>query len=97
MAKQREEKNGQVKFEDALKRLEEIVGKLEDGELALDESLRIFEEGIKLSRFCSGKLEEAERKIEILMKNKDGEIEKKPFKAHTDEQTQEGTATKDLF
>lgn len=78
MAKVKED-NEKVKFEEALKRLEEIVAQLEEGELALDDSLKIFEEGIRLSRLCSCKLEEAEKKIEILIKNKDGQLSKKPF------------------
>ncbi|HQM90944.1 MAG TPA: exodeoxyribonuclease VII small subunit, partial [Syntrophales bacterium] len=56
----------EVKFEDALAKLEEIVRKMEQGELTLDESLASFEEGIRLSRLCAGKLDEAERRIEIL-------------------------------
>lgn len=59
-------------FESALKRLEEIVKKLENGELSLDSALQLFEEGIKLSRFCHTKLEEAERRVEILVKNSSG-------------------------
>lgn len=85
MAKVKEDNNEKVKFEDALERLEKIVSQLEEGELALDESLKIFEEGIKLSRLCSGKLEEAEKKIEVLMKNKEGQLEKKPLKKGDDE------------
>ncbi len=84
MAKAKEENNEKVKFEDALERLEKIVSQLEAGELALDESLKIFEEGIKLSRLCSGKLEEAEKKIDVLMKNKEGQLEKKPLKKEED-------------
>jgi exodeoxyribonuclease VII small subunit len=60
-------------FETALKRLEEIVKKLENGELSLDSALELFEEGIKLSRFCHTKLEQAERRVEILLKNGSGE------------------------
>jgi exodeoxyribonuclease VII small subunit len=60
-------------FEDALKKLEEIVQKLERGELPLEESLACYEEGIRLSRLCHGKLEEAERKIETLVKDARGE------------------------
>jgi len=60
-------------FETALKRLEEIVKKLENGELSLDSALQLFEEGIKLSRFCHTKLEEAERRVEILVKNSSGQ------------------------
>ncbi len=55
-------------FEHALKRLEEIVQKLEEGELSLDESLKLFEEGIEISRFCTKKLSEAEKKVEKLIK-----------------------------
>ena len=61
-------------FETALKQLEEIVQRLEKGELPLEESLKLYEEGIRLSRFCHAKLEEAEGKIELLMKNARGEI-----------------------
>ena len=60
-------------FEAALKRLEEIVQKLERGELSLEESLTCYEEGIRLSRVCHGKLEEAERKIEMLVKDARGD------------------------
>ncbi|TKJ31922.1 exodeoxyribonuclease VII small subunit [bacterium (candidate division B38) B3_B38] len=67
------------KFEKALEELEQIVNKLEKGNLSLEESLKFFEEGIKLSRFCNNKLEEAERKIEILQKNTEGKFIKKPF------------------
>ena len=61
-------------FEAALKQLEEIVGKLEKGELTLEESLALYEEGIRLSRLCHAKLEEAEGKIEMLVKNARGEV-----------------------
>lgn len=60
------------KFEDALARLENIVTELERGELPLDESLKIFEEGIKLSKTCLKILDDAERKVEILVQDKDG-------------------------
>ena len=56
-------------FEAALKQLEEIVQKLEKGELPLEESLVLYEQGIRLSRLCHGKLEEAEGRIEVLMKS----------------------------
>jgi exodeoxyribonuclease VII small subunit len=61
-------------FETALKKLEEIVKKLETGELSLESALALFEEGIKLSRFCHTKLEEAERRVEILLKNDSGQM-----------------------
>jgi exodeoxyribonuclease VII small subunit len=60
-------------FEAALKQLEEIVQRLEKGELALEESLKLYEEGIRLSRLCHTKLEEAEGKIEMLLKDAKGE------------------------
>ena len=63
-----------LSFEDALKKLEEIVQRLERGELSLEDSLTCYEEGIRLSRFCHGKLEEAERKIETLVKDARGEV-----------------------
>lgn len=61
-----------IKFEEALKRLEEIVGKMETGDLALDDALHSFEEGIGLAKFCEQKLNEAEGKIEKLLKASDG-------------------------
>jgi exodeoxyribonuclease VII small subunit len=66
-------------FEKALARLEEIVNLLEKGELALEEALQVFEEGVKISRFCSAKLEEAERKVEILLKDERGHLEERPY------------------
>ena len=61
-------------FEAALKQLEEIVQRLEKGELSLEESLKLYEEGIQLSRLCHGKLEEAEGKIEMLLKDAKGDV-----------------------
>jgi exodeoxyribonuclease VII small subunit len=66
-------------FETALKRLEEIVRKLESGELSLDAALELFEEGIQLSRFCHAKLDSAERRVEILLKNNSGQLQAAPF------------------
>lgn len=67
------------KFEDALEKLEKIVSQLEEGEISLEESLKLFEEGIRLSRFCNQKLDEAEKRVEILIKGKDGTLESEPF------------------
>lgn len=61
-----------VKFEQAMARLEAIVGELEKGDLPLDESLKVFEEGIRLSKNCLKILEEAEQKIELLVQDKNG-------------------------
>ncbi|MBN1898582.1 MAG: exodeoxyribonuclease VII small subunit [Spirochaetes bacterium] len=55
-------------FEQAMKRLEDIVSKLESDNFDLDKSIELFEEGIKLSKFCKKKLEEAEQKIEVILK-----------------------------
>jgi len=68
-----------VKFEEALARLEAIVNELERGQLPLDDSMRIFEEGMKLSKTCLKMLEDAERKVEILLKDKDGSKRSRPF------------------
>ncbi len=59
-------------FEEALVRLEEIIQKLEKGELNLEESLTLFEEGIALARHCNAKLDEAQGKVEILLGIEDG-------------------------
>ena len=67
------------KFEAALSRLEEIVSELESGELGLEQSLKLFEEGVKLARVCNARLEEAERKVEVLLKDKNGKVIAKPF------------------
>jgi exodeoxyribonuclease VII small subunit len=66
------------KFEKALEELEEIVKKMEAGDLSLDESLKAFEEGIRLSRICADRLDEAERKVEILLRE-DDTLKTKPF------------------
>jgi len=60
-------------FETALKRLEEIVKELEEGELTLEKSLERYEQGVRLARFCSAKLDEAEARIEMLQKDESGE------------------------
>ena len=66
------------KFEEALEKLEEIVRRMEAGEMTLEESLRAFEEGIKLSRLCAKKLDEADRRVEMLLRQ-EGELVSKPF------------------
>jgi exodeoxyribonuclease VII small subunit len=71
-------------FETALKRLEEIVKKLESGDLTLDASLELFEEGIQLSRLCHLKLGQAERRVEILLKNNEGEQQAVPFETENE-------------
>ncbi len=67
------------KFEDALMRLEEIVKKLEGDDLSLEDALKSFEEGIRLARLCNKKLDEAQRRVEILLRE-DGETIPSPYK-----------------
>ena len=67
------------KFEAALARLEEIVKELEQGDLPLEQSLKLFEEGIKLSRICNRRLEDAERRVEILLKDDAGIVVAQSF------------------
>jgi len=67
------------KFETSLKKLEEVVRRLEGGSLSLDDSLKAFEEGVKHAAFCSKKLDEAERRVEVLLKRKDGSFAREPF------------------
>jgi exodeoxyribonuclease VII small subunit len=68
-------------FESSLAELEQIVERLEGGELSLDDSLELFEKGITLSRECRSRLQEAERRIEILMKDDDGNLVTRPVEA----------------
>jgi len=72
-------------FEKALDRLEKIVGRLEKGDLALEEALKLFEEGTQITRFCSTKLDEAERKVEILLKDKKEQLTEKSFQIEDDQ------------
>lgn len=78
----------ELSFEEALSRLEEIVKTLEGGDLALDDSLKIFEEGIALSRFCMKRLEEVEKKVEILLKDQNGTLTPQPLKLGNQEGTE---------
>ena len=70
-------------FETAMKRLEEIVKILERGELPLASLLEMYEEGVKLQNFCQEKLDEAERKVEILVRKSEGALEREPFSGDT--------------
>jgi exodeoxyribonuclease VII small subunit len=67
-----------VKFEECLERLEKIVQELEKGEVSLEKSLTLFEEGMQLSATCRKQLEEAEGKVEILLKQ-NGKLQSEPF------------------
>ena len=66
-------------FESAVKRLESIVHELESGDLTLDEALKKFQEGVKLSKLCSNKLDETEKKVSILLKDEEGNVRVEPF------------------
>jgi exodeoxyribonuclease VII small subunit len=70
------------KFEECLDRLEKIVGELEKGDVPLDRALELFDEGMKLSGSCRKELEEAEGKVEILLK-RDGKLQPEPFQPAT--------------
>ena len=66
-------------FEKALEQLEQIVQELESGELPLEKSLKKFEEGVRLSKFCNAKLEETEKSVTLLLQEKDGSVTQMPF------------------
>jgi len=74
-----------IKFEDALQRLERIVDQLEAGSLALEESLKVFEEGVGLARHCARYLDEAEKRIELLTRDESGTLKMEPFPVTEDE------------
>ncbi len=75
---------GKPSFEKALGELEKIAERLEDGSLGLEESIAEFERGSRLARYCREKLDEAERRIEILQKGKDGAVEKRAVRVKPD-------------
>lgn len=81
----------ETKFEDALKKLEEIVEELEGGDITLDKSLAKYEEGVGLLVLCRKKLEQAKKKIEILVKTKDGKIKIEPFEEELAKKKAKGT------
>ena len=76
-----------LKFEDALARLETIVTELEKGDLPLNDSLKMFEEGIKLSKTCLKMLDDAERKVEIMVQDKDGKKRVEAYSIEAEEQS----------
>lgn len=78
-APKKPEPTKKVDFERSLTRLEEVVRKLESPQLSLDESMKLFEEGVALSQECQKQLEEAEGKVEILLKKADGKLVAEPF------------------
>jgi exodeoxyribonuclease VII small subunit len=75
----------QKTFEQSMKQLEKIVQELEDGDLPLEKALKKFEEGMKLTKLCSEKLDETEKKVSILLKNSEGRITEQPFISENEE------------
>ena len=69
----------EIKFEKAMEQLEKIVGNLEGGDLSLEDALKGYEEGVRLSRNCQNKLTQAEKKIEVLTRALDGSLQAEPF------------------
>ncbi len=74
-----------LSFEKALKDLEKIVEQLEKAGLSLNESLALFENGVKLAKFLREELEKAEKKVDILLKDEKGEVKKEPFELESEE------------
>ena len=73
------------KFEAALEELEEVVEQLESGDLSLEDSLAAFEKGVGLVKLCNEKLTEVEKKVELLVKDKEGKFQLKPFESGAEE------------
>lgn len=71
-------------FEKSLQQLEELVERLETGELSLEDSLKTFEQGIKLTRSCQAALQDAEQKVELLLQQEDGKVSSEPFDLQPD-------------
>ena len=78
-------KNNDIKFEDAISKLETIVSKLENGSLSLDEAILKYEEAVELIRVCNNKLENAEQKVRLLVEAEDGTVTDAPFNRYGDE------------
>ena len=74
----------QKTFEQSMKQLERIVQELESSDLPLEAAIKKFEEGMKLTKFCSKKLDETEKKVSLLLKNTEGQISEKPFSPEGD-------------
>jgi len=70
---------GELKFEEAIADLEQVVEQLESGDLSLEDSLEAFEKGVGLVRYCNQKLSEVEKKVELLVKDKQGQLQLKAF------------------
>ncbi len=77
------------KFEAALEELEQVVEQLESGDLSLEDSLAAFEKGVGLVKLCNQKLTEVEKKVELLVKDKEGKLQLKPFESSAEEDEEE--------
>jgi exodeoxyribonuclease VII small subunit len=84
--------NNPQNFESSLEELERIVRELERGDLPLEKSLELFEQGVKLSRACQERLSEAERRIEILTRDNHGRPAVRPFQAGDDLQSEDSAS-----
>ena len=89
--------DGGPSFEQAIQQLEKIVAEMESAELPLEQILSRYEEGTRLVRFCGQKLEEAEKKIELLARKSDGAVELEPFEPETDSPRREDEDENKLF
>ncbi len=78
------------KFEEAIEELEKIVEQLESGDLSLQDSLAVFEEGVGLVKYCNQKLTDVEKKIELLVKDKEGRLQLEPLTDSGDEEPESG-------
>jgi len=77
---------GEPTFEEALSQLEALVARLEGGDIPLEEALRAFEEGVRLTRLCAVRLEDAERRVHLLTRTAEGAEQEVPFDLGTEEQ-----------
>ncbi len=71
-------------FEEALIRLEEIVNTMEEGELSLDDTVKLYKEGVELAALCGGKLDDAKQQVTLLSAGLDGQLTEKPFEPRED-------------
>ncbi len=90
---------GEPSFEEALQNLEKIVEELEEGNLPLEETLKRFEEGIKLARLCEKKLKQAQKKVSMLTRDEQGDLKEVPFAEpqESEKAEKEGPDTESLF
>ena len=84
----------EMPFEQALKKLEQIVANLEGGDLGLEEALKQYEEGVRMADFCSKRLTEAEKRVEVLMKTDSGRFKTVPFEENTEDRKQKSDGRK---